>query len=174
MNATDVDLAYAAGIVDGEGYVGVKKCKPRKDRKSPNYHARLQVKMVDREAVEFLAHLADSPVSIEKRQSKNQRSLFVLRLSDRKAERFLRAILPYLKVKVSVVETVLAYRDLQKNGPRHRTKITGSRSFRGLHGQMITVPNLSYSEEYLAMCDDFYWRCRHLNAVGAAAQGATG
>lgn len=49
----ETELAYAAGIVDGEGYIGVKKSKAYEcqGRSTPGYHALVSVKMVDRAAL---------------------------------------------------------------------------------------------------------------------------
>ena len=45
---TEIELAYAAGIIDGEGYIGIKKSKAyrRQGRTTPGYHARIQVRRV--------------------------------------------------------------------------------------------------------------------------------
>ena len=45
-------LAYIAGLMDGEAYIGIKKSKPYKSltgRVNPSYHERIQIRMVDEE-----------------------------------------------------------------------------------------------------------------------------
>jgi hypothetical protein len=51
-----VDLAYIAGIIDGEGCIQVGKTKPYKcmERTTPSYVAKVQVRMADREAIDFI------------------------------------------------------------------------------------------------------------------------
>jgi hypothetical protein len=43
MEISDTTLAYIAGLIDGEGYIGVKKSGAYKcqGRKTPGYHARI-------------------------------------------------------------------------------------------------------------------------------------
>lgn len=52
--ATKVELAYLAGIVDGEGYIGIKRTTPKNGALRQSYQARIQVRMVDEPAIAFL------------------------------------------------------------------------------------------------------------------------
>ena len=55
---TKTDAAYLAGLIDGEGYIGIKKTTIKKGNASRGYHARIQVRMVDEPAIAFLARHA--------------------------------------------------------------------------------------------------------------------
>lgn len=165
----ETDIAYIAGILDGEGYIGVKKTQPYKvqGRVTPGYHARIGVKMVSEEAIRFISETLGCWYWQEKRpQPSNGRPMFVLQATDKKAEEILRIVLPYLRVKREMAETVLALRELQREGMKHRTKITGHKNFPNRFGTERIVAVKSFSDEYVARCDAFWARCKELNAVG--------
>lgn len=163
------DLAYAAGIIDGEGYVGIKRVewtRYRSDRKTPGFHARVVVRMTQPEAVDMLCALTETRRTIHGSHAKRGRPLAQFSVTDAKAERFLRLVLPHLRLKRQNAETVLALRALQADGRKHRTKVTGYRDFPNAHGTVRRVASLSYSDEYVASCQALYERCKELNARG--------
>lgn len=172
----ETDLAYAAGIVDGEGYVGIKKSKAYacQGRKTPGYHARVQVRMVDQAALELLARLFGGHLYAEKLNILRVRQpLHCWSLSDASAEAALRRLLPYLRIKDRVANVVLQLRALQADGRNHRTKVTGRRNFPNKYGKVRVVENRSFSDEYVARCENFWSRCRTLNHAPGWANSST-
>jgi hypothetical protein len=165
----EVTLAYCAGIVDGEGCIRVKRVDWRKrnaDMQSPAFHASVTVRMVERDALDVLASIAGVSVRPLRAQWKNRRPLYEVTVSDAKAERLVRALLPYLRVKRAQAENVLALRELQSRGREHRTRVVGTRLFPNQHGAVRVVETRAFSEEYVAQLDALYERSRELNAVG--------
>ncbi len=160
------DVAYIAGLIDGEGYIGIKKASVRKDCFNPCYHARIQIRMVDEPAIKFIADTLGGNYYKEKPNADNGRPLYCYQASDKIAATILETVLPYLKVKKQSAETVLHLRKLQSEGNKHRTKITGYRDFPNSHGTVRRIANKSYSDEYIAMCNTLYEQCKHLNRVG--------
>lgn len=164
----DTDIAYLAGLIDGEGYIGIKKSAAYacQGLATPGYHARIQVRMVNEEAIRFLSESLGGWYYREKPHCNNGRPLYCYQSSDKAAETTLRLILPYLRVKRASAETVLELRDLQSEGRKHRTKITGYRNFPNAAGTPRQVANRSFSDEYVARCEAFWLRCKELNRVG--------
>jgi hypothetical protein len=162
----ETDLAYIAGIIDGEGYVGVKRSNPKKDTVSPAYHARIQVRMVDKPAIAFLANTLGGTFYKESPHVANGRPLYCYQASDATAERILRTLRPHLRVKAQQADNVLAMRDLQATGRKHRTKITGYRRLDNGRGKPKKVATKAYSDEYLAQLHEFYETAKRLNRVG--------
>lgn len=163
------DVAYIAGLIDGEAYIGIKRMNTlaRHDCKSPTYHARIQIRMVDEAAIKFITENLGGSYYKEKPAVAKGRPLYCYQASDEKAANILRTVLPYLRVKRTVAKTVLNLRELQANGRKHRTKTTGYRIFpHSKTGQDVRVPNLSFSDEYVEMCDSLYQQCKSLNFVG--------
>ena len=163
-----VDIAYIAGLIDGEGYIGIKKDKGYKcqERKTPGYHARIQIRMVDEPAIKFISESLGGWYYKEKPNCENGRPLFCYQASDKKAEGILKTIIPYLKVKKESAQTVLDIRKLQSDSGKFRTKITGYRDFPNSHGTVRRIANKSFSDEYVTMCDDLYIKCKRLNHAG--------
>ena len=162
------DIAYCAGLVDGEGYIGVKRTKayPCQGRATPGYHARIAIKMVDAGAIQFFAETLGGWYWGEKPSLERGRPYFVYQATDARAAFILESLIPFLRVKRQVAETVLALRTLQATSRSHRTKIVGHRDFPNAHGMVRRVPNLALSDEYVAQCDAFYWRYKELNKTG--------
>lgn len=165
---TQLELAYLAGLVDGEAYIGIKKTPAYKcqGRRTPGYHARIQVRMVDEAAIRFLAETLGGWYYKEKPSAKRGRPLYCYQASNRRAEHILRVLLPYLRVKKDSAKTVLALRELQAQGRKHRTKITGYRNFPNKYGTKRLVACKCFSDEYVARCEALYQQCKALNRVG--------
>ena len=162
----DTDIAYIAGLIDGEGYIGIKKSSVRKDCVNPNYHARIQIRMVEEQAIKFIAETLGGSYYKEKAHCNNGRPLYCYQASDKIAEETLKKVLPYLKVKEHSAKKVLELRELQKNCRKYQTKITGYRTLNHWCGKPVKVANKSFSDEYIAMCESLYHECKRLNAVG--------
>jgi hypothetical protein len=169
IKISKTDLAYIAGIVDGEAYVGIKKTTAYKcqDRVTPGYHARLQIRMVDEEAIKFISEKLGGWYYPEKIAAPNRRRLYCYQATDARAEKILRALLPFLRIKKAVAQQVLNLRTLQADGKSHKTKIIGQRRLPHWNGKTVAIVNTkSFSDEYVARCDLFYMQAKRLNATG--------
>lgn len=148
---SETTLAYLAGLIDGEGYVGVKRTS-RKDAVSPIYHERIQVRMVHEGAIALLASTLGGNYYREKASATNGRPLFCYQASDAKAAAILKLLLPYLIVKRESAENVLRLR-ASKNDPRSRLR-------GGMTQRRLMAP------EVLAEREAIYLRAKELNRVG--------
>lgn len=168
MKNLDTTLAYLAGLIDGEAYIGIKKAKAYacQGRKTPGYHARIQIRMVHEGAIAFLSQAFGGSYYREKSHLAKGRPLFCYQASDAIAEDVLRQVRQFLIVKKESAESVIEFRAIQSEGPKHRTKITGYRNFPNSHGTVRRVANKSFSDEYVARLEVLYLRCKTLNHVG--------
>jgi hypothetical protein len=168
LKNSDTTLAYIAGLVDGEAYIGIKKTKAYRcqGRVTPGYHERIQIRMVDEAAIKFISESFGGWYYKEKPNAVKGRPLYCFQASDLSAESILRAILPYLRIKRESAETVLRLRTLKRTTSQHRTKITGQRSFPNKYGTIRMVATKCLSDEFVAQCDILYLRCKTLNRVG--------
>lgn len=163
----DTDIAYIAGLVDGEAYIGIKKSNSKSNGYiSPRYAARLQIRMVDEQAIKFIANIFGGSYYKEKPSAKKGRPLFCYQASDKIAQGILEILLPYLKVKEESAKTILALRKHQLSYLKHKTKITGYRNFPRHNGKDMFIPSYALSDEYIATCESFYLQCKKLNKVG--------
>lgn len=147
----ETTIAYLAGLIDGEGYIGIKRTT-RRDATSPIYHERIQVRMVHEGAIALLASTLGGNYYREKAHANNGRPLFCYQASDAKAAAILERVLPYLIVKRESAENVLRLR-ASKNDPRARLR--GGRTQRRL-----------MDAEVLAERESIYLRAKDLNRVG--------
>ena len=166
--ADKLALSYLAGLVDGEAYIGIKQTPAYvcQDRKTPGYIARMQVRMVDEQAIRFLAETLGGWYYKEKPSTTNGRPLYCYQVSHQNAEDVLLALLPYLRVKRKSAEAVLALRYLQADSRKYRTKITGYRNFPNAYGTPRRIATYSFCDAYVALCEELYQRCKELNRVG--------
>lgn len=158
------DAAYIAGIIDGEGYIGIKKTRP-KNMKSVAYRARLQIRMTDEPAIKFISKTLGGFYYKEKPSVAKGKPLYCYQVSDKAAESVLWSVLPYLRVKREQASVVLELRDLQRTSAKERTKIVGQRNFPNLYGNRV-ISTKAYSDFYMNQCDALYGRCKSLNRVG--------
>ena len=104
---TQSDLAYAAGLFDGEGCVNIYHCKARKN--GPLHHVlRTTVAMTDRATIEWLRSKFGGPIHSTHHYPRH-RELWVWALNAKKAGRFLQLIRPYLKTKATECWLALEY-----------------------------------------------------------------
>jgi len=162
------DLAYLAGLIDGEGCIRIKKCKPYRcqGRVTPGYHPAIQVRMVDEHAIRFLAETLGGWYYKEKPHSNNGRPLFCYQATDSRAEAIIKAVRPFLRVKAAVADVVLGLALLKKESPKHRTKVVGWRNFPNAYGTPRRVANKCLSDEFVGRCEAAFLRAKSLNRVG--------
>ena len=106
------DLAYAAGLFDGEGCITITKQYYKKADGSKSYFhvLRLTVGMTDDWPIQWLAdHLAGN-ISPHKPTNKKYRMQWRWEARGRQAERALRLMMPWLKVKKKQAEFALLFR----------------------------------------------------------------
>ncbi len=98
--------AYAAGIVDGEGSIGLERCGGKKFN-------RYAIRVIVGNTSEWLCQLLASSFggSLYLRVSKNPKhqDCWIWSISSRKAADFLMLIMPYLQIKRPQAELALSY-----------------------------------------------------------------
>ena len=154
------DLAYTAGIVDGEGCILVSHQPTRYKGHNPerigvvyrSYYCRVAVSMTDSVVVPWLYKNFGGSLCRDKIAYRGSNALFENRwiVATGDAEPFLRAIYPYLKLKQRQAKIALRFCVLKrlaakaraKNNPRsrgsHATPVSFQRQF-GLCKQQIVA-----------------------------------
>lgn len=122
-NATMADLAWLAGIIDGEGSIFVMR-NTRTDRERTfNYVMRICVQSTDdimaRECLNITGEGYTFPV-YEKRE--NQQNSLKWQVNGKKAVRVLKALLPYLKVKKDQAESAISFQETTKKHWKQMTE----------------------------------------------------
>ncbi|MBP6997917.1 MAG: hypothetical protein KBB39_17420 [Phycicoccus sp.] len=100
---SDMDIAYAAGVIDSDGYIGVKRSdyaqRVRGDAGQPVYAPRVMVKQVTPEAVTLLHDLFGGYRGDARPSAARGRPLFTWEAHSANAMRACEAVLPHLRIK---------------------------------------------------------------------------
>ena len=91
----DTDIAYIAGLFDGEGSISASYGVVSK----VNVRVTVQIAMCDREPLDLVASVFGGCVKELKRKTKTGKSVYQWVLNCRKAADFLEVISPYLRIK---------------------------------------------------------------------------
>ena len=102
-----IDLAYAAGIIDGEGYIGIGV------HHRPHHRLSVTVGMTDSLVPTWLWITFGGSLNEYQRHHVGWRSIWVWRICDRQAGEFLPQILPYLKVKREHAKLAIQFQKLK-------------------------------------------------------------
>jgi hypothetical protein len=118
---TETELAYAAGIVDGEGSVCLIKSRPTRFP-SPQ----VSVCSTDRELVEWFKTRFGGTIVLKRKRMAHHSDAYDWKLIDRNALRFLALVRPYLTIqrKVARVDLLLAlYLDATPRNGRYNDEM---------------------------------------------------
>ncbi len=113
--------AYTAGIVDGEGYVGITRSVQRAPYRTPRYMLKVQIGMTDKIVIDWLVEKFGFNLYIKRPDFKHRRrAVFTADLQSIKAESFLKLIKPWLICKK---EQALLGIEFQRNCTLYAKKI---------------------------------------------------
>lgn len=119
-------LAYAAGVIDSDGSIGIQRvtlAMRRHRATQPTFSERVVIRQVEPEAVDFLhSHFGGSRGVIRYGDGarRNRQPLQSLVVGDRRASRLLAAVSPYLRIKRGQAELCLELRRLKEESRRAR------------------------------------------------------
>ena len=119
---SDTDIAYMAGIFDGEGWVGINTSKPHGKHKSPRYSlymgvANTYIPVLEMFAEEFGGHI--------KLASGKNKPCYSWRTTSHKAAHVLKVLMPYLRIKKDQALVAIEY--VEKHCDSDRTKVLTKR-----------------------------------------------
>lgn len=103
------DLAYAAGIVDGEGCIGIRR-KVQQGR-FLSYDMRVSVGMANEWLPKWLRFAFGGSLTYYKSKQKNRQDQWAWRITSNQALGFLKLILPYLTIKRPEAELAIAFQE---------------------------------------------------------------
>lgn len=102
-SGSPTDLAYAAGVVDSDGYIGIHRnsyaMRVRRDASQVVYMPRVTVKQVTPQAIDLLHDLFGGHRYAGKPTAKRGRLLIAWNVHSRLAVQVCEALLPYLRIK---------------------------------------------------------------------------
>ncbi len=101
---TEVDKAYIAGLLDGEGNIHISHCGSNK--RGSMYAV---VSNTNREVLEWCKERYTGSIRTQKKKENTQKTLFQWQTTSRKALHLLQDILPYLHIKREQATTAIEF-----------------------------------------------------------------
>jgi hypothetical protein len=132
----ETDLAYLAGILDGEGVITIERVRPAPHVKNGNYRyfAKVEVQMSDREPIEHLAALFDRNIMIKKPSANMTKPAYRLSWQSKIAANLLLQVSPYLVLKRPQALVLMEFQAaMTAEGPGGRRKTPEQLAMRERH-----------------------------------------
>lgn len=124
MELAPTDLAYAAGVIDSDGYIGVHRntyaMRVRGDAGQAVYVPRVQVKQVEMGAISLLSDVFGGSVSIGAPSAEKGRPLHAWSVHSAACGPILNALLPFLRIKHAQAVNALDVVSINSEGRRRR------------------------------------------------------
>jgi LAGLIDADG endonuclease len=119
---TEVEKAYLAGLVDGEGCIAINRSADSRYVEGFAYYPRVTVAMCDREPLEYYKVLTGfGALNSKPSYKKGWTPIHQWTVSTRQAEKLLKMIYPYLKIKREQAQIFLLFYSLLNSKRTHIT-----------------------------------------------------
>lgn len=119
--ATEVEKAYLAGIIDGEGCIGAAELRDKRPGRGVGVMFTVFVSMCDREPADLCAEIYGGHIRERKPLKAHWKLVYTWQAYGEIGARLLRDVLPYLRIKRGQAEAYLEARDTFTGGPRKGT-----------------------------------------------------
>jgi len=148
-------LAYFAGLIDGEGYIGSKRRLPttKNHMTAPKYSVAFSISMTDPEPVFKLAGFCGKAETVRHIERGKNKPIFDFQLEHDSAATLIRAVLPYLLCKRLQAEKALALDALRQQSKRHRTKVVRTMTWQTGRACGSEYRLMGLSDEFIAQCE---------------------
>ena len=142
INLTDVELAYLAGLIDGEGCLNFYRTSNKSCAKGYTFVARLAISNCDVETLMQIREQLQIGRVVKKPQQKgNRKPAYNLCFYAREVRHLLPLVMPYLRIKRKQAELVLGFVSRQKWGGTKGGLSQEEHSLRESEHQMLRALN---------------------------------
>jgi len=111
-----LNLAYAAGLLDGEGSIFIARVKTNKNKSGLYFGLRIELGNTNEQAVRWMQCYFGGSVYERYADIDTRRTLWAWHLRGQQALGFLRIILPYLRIKKPQAELAIEFQVRQRLG----------------------------------------------------------
>lgn len=120
---TPCQLAYAAGLFDGEGTVGIYETKNRARNGDPTvgWHYEVQIANTDIRVIAWLLEIVGGSSAKKSRSKEHWRQGYVWRLTGGNAAEFMGAIRPFTIIKSEQIDLAMKWRADHFRATRRQT-----------------------------------------------------
>lgn len=124
MRLSKTQAAYIAGVIDGDGYIGLSKKRTLDQRSGYSYRPVVSVSNTKVELLFWLEQITGvGSICAMKRSNLAHKQAFIWQTWSQRAADILRLILPYLILKKKQAELMVSY--TEKHGGSNRKGING-------------------------------------------------
>lgn len=141
MNGEQIMLAYLAGIIDGEGSIGIERLSPTKGRKKYYYVCRLTVINTNEDIMKLLVYFFKGTYD-KRKKIEGRKECFRWHVFGNDLSYALNKLEPYILLKHKQLNIVLQYRDT------------------------VGKTGWNVSDEILEVRHKLWLACKELNKVG--------
>lgn len=113
---SDVQLAYLAGIIDGEGSIYIQT-QIREDRKSAIYNSHFKVANTDKKMIDWLHNIFGGTQYVKKRNNPKWRTQYEWFAGIKLTDNLLPLIIPFLVTKKEHAKIMVEFRNTFTNHP---------------------------------------------------------
>lgn len=143
IELTEGQKGYLAGLIDGEGWVGIQRNTSKKSG-NYNYVAKIIIGNTNKKIIAVKEEIGHGYIHLRKSKNPKHKNVFIWVLSSNAIRAILPLVLPYLRIKSNQAELLMSYLSLatQANLPEKK-------------------------KEYLCAVDAIYLKLRQLNKKGS-------
>lgn len=110
--------AYIAGMIDGEGSVGVWRETRRGNKSGYRYKGVVEVYNTDTRVLHFLKDVCGGYIAKKRKASKKNKASWKWACTQTKISELLKQVRPYMILKGEQADIVLKFREIMDNAPR--------------------------------------------------------
>jgi len=111
-----IDLAYTAGIIDGEGCIHIRRQRDKRYHSCFKYGLMVSVASTDEWLCKWLQMCWGGSVRYCQKANPKWRPHWIWQLSSRQANSLLKVIVPYMRIKRPQAEVAIGFQDRQRQG----------------------------------------------------------
>lgn len=113
---TDLELAYFAGLFDGEGCVQIAHHKPQRGKRTEQHTLRCAVSMTDERCVKsFLIFRGSVCQKTKFLTNPKWQPQWIWSISSNQARGFLETLLPFLRLKLEQARVAIAFQEMRSH-----------------------------------------------------------
>lgn len=135
-------LAYIAGFVDGEGYIGIKKYIRNTDKKwCPMYSEKISVAGINEKSIRQFDDFVKGYIYFHKPSKLSNRGYWSWEVTENKARDFLKLIYSYLIIKKPEAEKIMLLSENKKKTNRAKISLEDTKLREKLYQQIKELHN---------------------------------
>jgi hypothetical protein len=136
-------LAYVAGIVDGEGHIGIEKMRSPRYKKGFQFELVTKVVNTSERLIQWLKMQFAGSIMWRKGSKANHKDSWVWTVEANRAANFLQLILPYLRLKQPQAKIGIEFQAKVKRAIKNRRRGLTDEEFALQEAKYILLKNLN-------------------------------